>query len=82
MNIGGKKRTCKTIKNYCHCKMADAKKFDKRSFRSRKTGGRIVTFGCPKGKWNARSKRCKVGTRAVNLKFSKAWLKEKHRRCA
>jgi len=50
----------------CHCKevVAPKSKFDKRSFRWKKSGRGLILIGCPKGKWNARTQRCKVGTRA------------------
>lgn len=38
--------------------------FDKRSFRWVQRGKNWILVGCPKGSWQARKKRCKVGTRA------------------
>jgi hypothetical protein len=42
-------------------------KFDGRSFRWKKSGRSWVLVGCPKGKWNAKKARCKVGTRAHKI---------------
>jgi hypothetical protein len=52
---------------FCEEKVAVKTKFDKRSFRYKKSGKTWVIIGCPKGKWNAKAKRCKVGTRAHKL---------------
>ncbi len=38
--------------------------FDRRSFRWVKSGEGRILIGCPKGKWDARSESCRVGTRA------------------
>lgn len=40
--------------------------FDKRSFRWVQRGiqSNWILIGCPKGKWDAKKKTCKVGTRA------------------
>ena len=52
-----------------------SKDFDKRSFRTiTQPDGTEVTIGCPKGKFDAKRKRCKVGTRAQRV------LKPKRRR--
>ena len=53
-------------------KQVNAKaRFDKRSFRWVKTGklGRRakVLIGCPKGHWEAKAKRCAVGTMAYKV---------------
>lgn len=42
-------------------------KFDRRSFRITKRGSKEIVIGCPKGHWDARRKRCKVGTRAQSI---------------
>jgi hypothetical protein len=49
---------------FCEEKLAVKTDFDKRSFRYKKSGKAWVLIGCPKGKWNARTSHCKVGTRA------------------
>lgn len=53
-------------KNYIRKRQEDPKKFDKRSFRTKtpcknkkKCKVKIV-LGCPKGKYNSKSKKCKV----------------------
>lgn len=52
---------------FCEEKLAAKSGFDKRSFRYKKSGKAWVLIGCPKGKWNAKAKRCRVGTRAHKL---------------
>lgn len=37
------------------------------SFRTKKVKGRLLTFCCPKGQWQPRKKRCKVGMRLQSL---------------
>jgi hypothetical protein len=41
--------------------------FDPRSFRTIKRGDRYVTIACPKGKYNPRTEKCRIGTRAQRL---------------
>jgi hypothetical protein len=55
--------------------------FDERSIRSVKRDGHMVKVGCPKGEWDAKTKRCKVGTEAHSIwhpveEVKKEW--EKH----
>ena len=58
-----------------HKRIESPSHFDKRSFRTIKTpSGDEITIGCPKGKYDAKRKRCKVGTRAQRV------LKPKRRR--
>ena len=53
---------------FCVKRIENPKKFAKDSFRTIKVSKNVrVTIGCPKGKWNKRSKRCKVGTRAQRV---------------
>ncbi|MGH7376140.1 MAG: hypothetical protein ACREKK_01800, partial [Candidatus Methylomirabilales bacterium] len=52
---------------YCPERVAPPGRFDPRSFRTVRTDGHLVTVGCPKGKYDARRKRCKVGTRAQRI---------------
>lgn len=42
-------------------------RFDKRSFRTIKRAGKEIVIGCPKGHWDARRQRCRVGTRAQTI---------------
>ena len=38
------------------------------SFRTKKIGGgKMLVICCPKGKWDAKRDRCKVGTRAQSI---------------
>lgn len=50
---------------YRHRKVGSAKALDPRSIRTVKSGRARVVVGCPKGKYSAKRKRCKVGTRAA-----------------
>ena len=52
---------------FCEEQIALKTSFDKRSFRYKKSGKSWVIIGCPKGKWNAKRKRCRAGTRAHKL---------------
>ncbi|HLA89209.1 MAG TPA: hypothetical protein VJL28_02110 [Gemmatimonadaceae bacterium] len=52
---------------YCERKEAPKSRFDKRSFRWKKSGKSWILIGCPRGKWNAKTERCKVGTRAHKI---------------
>lgn len=52
---------------FCEEKISVKSKFDKRSFRYKKSGKAWLIIGCPRGKWNTKTKRCKVGTRAHKL---------------
>lgn len=51
------------LKKYCDERQQDPRKFDPRSFRTIKLGkkGKLGTVGCPKGEWQPRKKRCRVG---------------------
>ena len=53
---------------YKHEMKESPKKFDPRSFRviDIKPGVK-ATIGCPKGKWDDKKNRCKVGTRIQKL---------------
>ena len=50
--------------SFCKTTKAPKSKFDRRSFRWKKSGKAYVLVGCKKGHWNAKSARCKTGTRA------------------
>ena len=55
---------------YDHRVMEPKGKFDKRSFRtidSGEKGDTKVVVGCPKGQWDNKRRRCKVGTRGHKL---------------
>ncbi len=54
-------------KRSCISKKAPKASFDPRSFRTIKRGAAKILIGCPKGKWNAKTKTCKVGTRAYEV---------------
>jgi rRNA processing protein Krr1/Pno1 len=45
---------------YCPERIVDPKKFDRRSFRTKAYRAHRLTFGCPKGKWDAKRGICKV----------------------
>ena len=62
-----KKRSRKMRGAFCEEKLAAKSKFAKGSFRYKKSGKAWLIIGCPKGKWNAKAKRCKVGTRGHKL---------------
>ena len=49
---------------FCEERVAPKTKFDRRSFRYKKSGKAWILIACPRGKWNAKTDRCKVGTRA------------------
>jgi len=49
-----------------------SEKCDSRSFRIKvQTKNRRIVICCPKGEWNAKRKRCRVGTRGVSLQTRK-----------
>lgn len=49
-------------------RVADPRAFDPRSFRTVVPApGVRVTIGCPRGSWDARRQRCRVGTRAQRV---------------
>lgn len=41
--------------------------FANKSFRWIKRGDARILIGCPKGSWNSRTKRCRVGTEAYKV---------------
>ena len=50
---------------YIRQRVKSPKKFDKRSLRIKdvgRPGGTKIIVGCPKGKYDPKRKRCKVGT--------------------
>jgi len=59
-----------TSRQFCWERVRDPKEFDRRSFRQVTPPGRgdvRIVIGCPKGKWDPRAKKCKVGTRAQTI---------------
>jgi len=53
---------------YKHKKIESKSHFAKGSFRTVPAGKKSkVVIGCPKGKYSKKTKRCKVGTRAVTV---------------
>lgn len=62
-----RKRKRKIRGTFCEERIASKSAFDKRSFRYKKSGSAWVIIACPRGQWNAKRKRCKVGTRAHKL---------------
>ena len=55
----------KSRSKYKRKRIKSPAKFDKRSFRIKDVGRpehHKIIIGCPKGKYDAKKKRCKVGT--------------------
>lgn len=52
---------------YIRERVASPKKFAKGSLRTITRGGKKIVVGCPKGKYDAKRKRCKVGMRAQSI---------------
>lgn len=52
------------MKRYCHRRLKSKKKFDKRSFRTKRSGKALVRLACPRGKWHAGTERCRVPMQA------------------
>lgn len=59
---GAKMRGC-----YVSCRVRAPSAFDPRSFRTIARGSVYLVIGCPKGKWDAKRKRCRVGTKAQRV---------------
>jgi len=51
------------------CRPRSKDEFAPNSFFSVQSGKATVIIGCPKGKYDAKAKRCTVGTRAYQLTF-------------
>jgi hypothetical protein len=60
-------RTRKMKGSFCEKQKSPRSAFDGRSFRWKHSGKSWVLVGCPKGRWDARKARCKVGTRAHKI---------------
>ncbi len=55
-------------KNFIRKRQFSPKKCARGSFRMKEIGGgKKLVICCPKGKWNRRRQRCKVGTRAQSI---------------
>jgi hypothetical protein len=55
-------------KNYIRKRQANPKKFDKRSFRIKQIDSKTnLVIGCPKGKYNSKTQKCRVGTRVQSV---------------
>lgn len=55
-------------KNTCRKRQKDPKKFDKRSFRTKKVSEKTsLVVGCPQGKYDSKKKKCKVGTQVQSV---------------
>lgn len=73
------KKACHLKGKFIHCRKESPKKFDKRSFRVKKSGKAKIVIGCPKGKFDPKKKRCKVGTRIQKIMYpATAASKRKH----
>ena len=58
------KKKVHITKRYKRVRIKSPKKFDKRSFRIKDVGRpehTKIVIACPKGKYDAKKKRCKVG---------------------
>ena len=53
--------------SFCKRVVAPKTKFDKRSFRWKKSGKAFILVGCPKGKWQPTKSKCATGTRAYEI---------------
>lgn len=68
---------CPATGRYCRARKASPKKFAKGSFRTITRGKVKIVIGCPKRKWNKKTGRCKVGTRAQTVLYPRS-----HPKCA
>lgn len=62
-----KKAAFKLPKKKCVKRYHRESYFAKGSLRTIKRGKVFLIIGCPKGKWSAKTERCKVGTKAFEL---------------
>ncbi|UCC74975.1 MAG: hypothetical protein JSV86_10615 [Gemmatimonadota bacterium] len=60
-------RQRKMVGRFCERTKTPKSQFDPRSFRYKKSGSSWILIGCPKGQWQPRKQRCKVGTRAHKI---------------
>ncbi len=62
------KKTIDKTNTECRQRLQDPKKFDKRSFRSKRASKKTrIILACPKGKYDPRRKKCKVGLEAQSI---------------
>ena len=63
------KRPRKIRGSFCTAVLEPKSRFDKRSFRWKKSkrGRAWMLIGCPRGKWNAKTEQCTGGTRIHEL---------------
>ena len=54
-------------RGYKHTKLGARSSCASGSFRRIKAGHALLTICCPRGYWNKRTKRCRVGTRAIGI---------------
>lgn len=53
---------------FCSFRVRDPKKFDKKSFRTKPRGKNVrITTACPKGKYNRRTEKCRVGVQLQTI---------------
>lgn len=61
-------RVVRTKGRFCKKVVIPRGRFDRRSFRTVSPNRNTrITIGCPKGQYNPKSKRCRVGTRAQRI---------------
>jgi hypothetical protein len=54
-------------KNYVRKRLRSPRSCSPGSFRTVKRGRTRIVVCCPRGKWNRRSRRCRVGTMAQSI---------------
>lgn len=62
-----KLKGCKRVGDFYHCVINPKDKFDRKSFRTLVRGTHRIVIGCPKGHYDERKKRCKIGTMAQKI---------------
>ncbi len=73
-------RAFRDMKNFTSERLEPPSHFDKRSFRTIvQSDGTEIVIGCPKGKYDAKTGRCKVGTRAQAIRKPKREKKDNPR---
>lgn len=69
--VKGGKRTCPIMvplyDSTGACRPRSADELDPNSLFEKKSGKAIITIGCPKGHFDAKTRRCDVGTRALKM---------------
>ncbi len=70
--------TIRDMKNFTSKRLESPSHFDRRSFRTVvQDNGTEVIIGCPKGHYDAKTGRCRVGTRAQAIRTPKSEKKRK-----